>query len=154
MQQKISNLQAKIAVIQKTQSSLPNYNYQSSQSPVIAPKYPTAQMNQMNQMGGNVPVNLRNMVLNLQQQQAQNIQNSLKNQQAAQQALQAAKIAQKTLIGVQLASNKVVSSPLSSPAVTNVQTPMQAPSLVGSSAIQTSSSSPSCKLLFFNFSFN
>ena len=65
--------------------------------PVIAPKYQP--------MAGIVPANLRNMVLNLQQQQAQNIQNSIKSQQTAHQAIQAAKIAQKTLMGVQMQSN-------------------------------------------------
>lgn len=147
LQQKISNLQAKIAVIQKTQSTtLPtNYNYTTANhSPVIAPKYT------MGQMGQNVPVNLRNMVLNLQQQQAQNIQNSLKNQHAAQQALQAAKLAQKTLIGVQLqSSNKINSSPVSSPVV-QTQAPLKTtiqPVQLGSSTMQTVNS-PASNFIF------
>lgn len=129
LQQKISNLQAKIAVIQKGQSNFPS-------NPVIAPKFPTGPP------VGAVPVNLRNMVLNLQQQQAQNIHNSLKNHQAAEQALQAAKLAQKTLIGVQMQSSSKTNSPQ----------PMSLP--VQTQSIQSSSNSKfsflNCRSVFSN----
>lgn len=128
-------------MIQKNQSSS-NYGNQGFQghamNPVIAPKYPigqigqigSQQMAQMGQAGTNVPLNLRNMVMNLQQQQAQNMTKSIKNQQAVNHAMQAAKIAQKTLLGVQLQASKNAS-------LQSVQTPMQ-PSNGGAQAMKSS----------------
>jgi hypothetical protein len=125
-------------VIQKNQvsSSLGNYGNQAFTNPVIAPKYPIGQIGsqQMGQTGNNVPHNLRNMVLNLQQQQAQNMNNSIKNQLAANHVMQAAKIAQKTLIGVQLQASKNSS-------LQAVQTPLQ-PSNGGAQALKSSMVQP------------